>query len=164
MEAKPQKTGLIIRVILGVSLAFNLLILGAFVGSGFSGAGHKHSKKPMRSADSAIGIYGRALNKSERREVGQRIHSKGRGERENLRPELRGLAAEAVLALRSDSFDPEVFNDILNRQQELIKTFASDARIALADYVAEMSPEARAEYADRLEAIMQRGHKRSAKK
>lgn len=165
MDAKPQKSRWKMRLLLGVSLGLNLLVVGAMIGAIFGVAGgERSSSKGPRGAESAIGIYGRALDKSERREIGRAIRLGGQAEGRELRTELRLLAQEAVGVLRSDNFDPDAFRDILMRQQVLIKSRADDVQMALTDYVASMSLDARSAYADRLEAAMARGAQRGSKK
>jgi len=167
MEQKTSGRGM--RVLLGISLALNLLVVGVVVGSNFGNRGEWRNGpggggKAMRGTESAIGIYGRALSKSERRAVGRAIRASGRDNAGSgvraLRGQLRALAGEAVTLLRADDFDAAAFRDVLNRQQGLIQGVAGNAQTALVDYVDTMSGEARAAYADRLEDVMTRGPKK----
>jgi hypothetical protein len=58
------------RIVLAVSLAFNLLIAGMYVGAKFSGKGP--DKRGDRSQISALagGPYGRALSREDRKALG----------------------------------------------------------------------------------------------
>lgn len=155
MDVKPQKTSRKMRWLLGISLALNLLVIGAVVGSSLSG-GPGRPDRGARAAEGAIGVYGRALNKSERREVGLALRSGSRGVGPALRSELRALVQEAVAVLRADPYVAAAFQDVLSRQQALIKSRADDAQTALTDYVSQMTPQERSAYADRLSEVLER--------
>lgn len=158
MDAKPKKTGWKLRLLLGISLGLNVLVVGALVGASFGRSdGPRSGANGPRGAESAVGIYGRALSKSERREVGDVLRSGGRQDGRAVRSELREIAQEALGILRNEEFDAAAFAEIVARQNGLLKSRAESVQSALTDYVAKMTPEARAAYADRLEASMKRG-------
>lgn len=160
MNAIQPKSSRKMRIALAISLALNLLVVGAIVGGSFTRGDDRGRDRSARSEEQAIGIYGRALDKSQRREVGRAIRAGGRAEGRALRSELRSLAEEAVAVLRVEPFDAGAFEDILVRQQAMIKSRVDDAQGALSGFVAQMSPAERASYADRLTQVLQRSSQR----
>lgn len=157
--AAPRKTGRGLRVALALSLALNLLIVGVIAGAVLSGrAGERGAPRGGAVAEmSAVGLYGRALSREDRRAVGRALRRNGRGEGLALRRELRDLAQEAVTVLEAEPFEAERFAAILKRQQSLIVSRSDAARDVLLGYITDMTPEARRAYAEGLRRALSRG-------
>lgn len=162
MSENPGGTPRRVKVVLVVSLALNLLVLGAVVGSVWLGGERGHRANSARSADArAVGIYGHALDRADRREIGQRLRTVRQSAGRETRTELRGLALEAADVLRRTPFDKGAFSDILDRQQTVINGRSEIMRIALTEHVALMSQADRVAYANRLMEILERGESRA---
>ncbi|MEP3298150.1 periplasmic heavy metal sensor [Tateyamaria sp.] len=148
------------KIILAASLAVNVLVLGALAGAAFHG-GDRGPRMGSRGGgeNAAIGIYGRALDKADRRAIGTRLH-KGREDGRAIRAELRELATQSVGMLRQSPFDKDAFAEVLLQQQGLIKTHSDDMQSALVEHVSTMSDAQRAAYAQKLQDTLDRGPRR----
>ncbi|PTX56879.1 putative membrane protein [Litoreibacter ponti] len=157
-SSRPSGRGL--RIALAISLALNLLIVGAIAGAALSGRGGGERSKGERISSSAemsaVGLYGRALSREDRREIGRALTRSAPGKGRALRRELRALAGEAVALLNADPFDAARFGEILTRQQGLIKDRSDEARAVLLAHISAMSLEERRAYASGLERAMVR--------
>ncbi|MEM7074271.1 MAG: periplasmic heavy metal sensor [Pseudomonadota bacterium] len=140
------------KIALVLSLALNLLVVGALAGAAFSG-GHKgrdHAHK-MRGGDA--GAVTHALSTSDkralRREIKDRMRAEG-GNRQAVRTELETLAA---LMRAPDTAAPEIETQ-LGRIQDLMVDRLTTARALVGVMLAGFDAQERAEYADRLEAVL----------
>ncbi|SFR57468.1 periplasmic heavy metal sensor [Litoreibacter janthinus] len=162
MNSETTRTPRRVKIVLAVSLALNVLVLGAVAGSAFHDGGRDRRNYSDRSNDNAaIGIYGRALAREDRRAVGQRLRADRGSEGREIRAELGDLAGETAQLLRAMPFDKDAFAAVLLRQQALIKGRSDNMQAALVDHIASMTPEARIEYADRLQEILERTPKKN---
>ena len=137
-----------LRVLLVVSLAFNLLIVGVAVG-----AAVKWSKwrgdHPARM-EMGIGPLSRALSREDRRAIGQDMRKAFRDGRLNRgahRAELEGLVGD----LRAQPYDPAAVEARLVRHGAVIESRMDLGISLLQQRLVEMSSEERAAFADRLE-------------
>ena len=150
-----------VKVALAISLAINVLVAGAIAGAVLHGGDRDRSSFDKRGGDTAaIGIYGRALEKLDRRAIGQRLRDGRAARGQEIRAELGELVREASGLLKQMPFDEGAFSDVLLRQQGLIKGRSDSMQDALVEQIAAMSPEQRAEYAERLEELLERGARR----
>ncbi|WP_162848067.1 periplasmic heavy metal sensor [Litoreibacter halocynthiae] len=161
MDDAKTRTPKRVKVALAISLAINVLVVGVIVGAVLHGGNRDRSSFDKRGGDTAaIGIYGRALEKPDRRAIGQRLRD-GRATRgQEIRAELGEMVREASDLLKQTPFDKGAFSDVLLRQQGLIKGRSDAMQDALVEQIAAMSPEQRAEYAERLEELLERGGRR----
>ncbi len=145
--AVPPKTGMRpgIRILLIVSLAFNLLILGVVAGGMLDG------RRPggMGGADMTLGAYARALDFEDRRAIGRDLH-----ERMQSRP-VRGAEraqamADFLAAISADPFDPAAVELLFEEQRDRATGAMRVGQEALLARVAAMTPAERAEFAARL--------------
>ncbi len=145
------------RIVLFTSLALNLLVVGAVVGSRF---GEKEQPKNARDdrgqIGAAIGPYGRALSKDDRRALGREF-VKNAKELRATRQEMRALGAQVVEALRAEPFDVAPIRGLLDQQIALGQNLQRKGQTLLVERIEAMSPEARAEFADNLEKMLKRG-------
>ncbi|WP_281856859.1 periplasmic heavy metal sensor [Litoreibacter halocynthiae] len=163
MDDAKTRTPKRVKVALAISLAINVLVVGAIVGAILHGGDRDRSSFDKRGGDTAaIGIYGRALEKPDRRAIGQRLRDgrAARGQEIQIRAELGEMVREASDLLKQTPFDKGAFFDVLLRQQGLIKGRSDAMQDALVEQIAAMSPEQRAEYAERLEELLERGGRR----
>lgn len=137
------------RTVLVLSLALNLAVLGMVVGAGFSGRFSDHAP---RSFDFGLGPVARALDPSERRAVGSVMRRD-----DALRSvDLRGNASEMIAALRADPFDPARLETLMADQMVQTAVIQRSAQQALLMEITDMSPERRANFADRLDEELTR--------
>lgn len=141
------------RLVLVVSLALNLLVLG-IVGGAVLGRGHPD--RPPRIDLLSFGPYASALDEQDRAALKKELF----GEHKILRETRRGLRRdldEVVVAVRATPFDPDRVstamaapNIRITRQIELVQ-----ARVL--DMITQMNDAERAAYADRLEDAVRKG-------
>jgi uncharacterized membrane protein len=137
------------RIVLVVSLALNLAIVGMVGGAMVSG---RFGDGPPERIDFGLGLMSRALTSEERRAIGRDLRQDG-----NLRDhDFRGQMAAMTAALRADPYDPVVMQSLLEDQAARLSQVQARARIAVLDRIAAMSPDRRRAFADRLEEEMQR--------
>ena len=139
-----------VKVVLAVSLALNLAVIGLVAGTILRTA-------PLREARSNMGYaapYVIALPRQERRSVLRAIRNDpslpGRDDR-------KAAFKEMVNVLRLEPFDRERVSNILDRQSAGVGQIQSVAQFAWLDAVAAMSVKDRLAYIDRIEEVLRRG-------
>ncbi|MEQ9695794.1 periplasmic heavy metal sensor [Shimia sp. SDUM112013] len=146
------------RILLILSLGLNILVLcvvvGAFIGF------HRHGGDRHHAATYGPGaVYIRALEFDDKRALGKEIRRSYR-EAGAGRAEDHALLTRLVAAVRADPFDPESLRAV---RQDLDARTAGRRAAAFETwlaFVAEMPPEERSAYADRMQAIMDKGPER----
>ncbi len=141
--ADKPKLSLGLRVIFGLSIALNLLVVGALVGAGL------RPDPPGRDFGARMSL-GRVLYKelpredrrTLRREVRQRV------DRETLRQ--ANVASELYDALRAEPFDPDAINQLMDRQAQAQRTGQAAMRESWIEVLSGMSAAERIAYAERL--------------
>lgn len=143
-------TRLWVRLVLFASLAVNMLVIGAVVGTvAMHGGGPDDRRRPPR-ADQIAGPLTHALDHEERREIGRAIRSeyrKGRPSRGAMKAEYDAV----IQALRTEPFDATAVRDSFERQQAYAVDRMKIGQGILLDKLVAMTPEQRAAFADRLE-------------
>lgn len=134
------------RILLVLSLAMNLLIVGIVGGGMIRG----HAPYPM-GIDMSLGDVSRALNPSDRRIVADRLR-----ETANVRPlmalrDRRAAMAAFIAAVRAEPFDPAALDAIFAEQRERASGLMAVGQNTLVERLSQMDPAARAEFAARLE-------------
>ncbi len=149
------------RVLLFVSLAVNLLIVGMVAGA-FYRAGKFRSAARANPPlyDLGYGPYGRAFSKEDRQKISQAMAAHAPGLRDN-RKVLRARSLDLIEALRREPYEPELVAGIIAEQQEKLSERQNVGRIILLDHIATMDADKRKRYADKLERILRRGGKRN---
>jgi uncharacterized membrane protein len=139
------------RVVFGLSLALNFLVIAAFAGAWLRA-------EPPGHGFGDRGYIGRLLYKelpredrrTLRRELRQRV------DRETLRQARVG--PELYAALRADPFDAQVLRELMTRQADALLTGQSAMREGWLEVLSQMTSAERAAYADRLrQAVTTRG-------
>lgn len=141
------------RVLLVLSLALNLAVIGLIVGAGVAG---RFGDRPPRSFDFGLGPVARALESDERRAIGRALRRDGalRGY------DMRQGASDMVAALRAEPFEPDRLRELMALQAAHVGQMQRSAQDALLDQITAMTPERRAAFAEKLEQELQRGRTR----
>ena len=152
-NARPaSRTPLWLRIVLLVSLAANLLVLGAV-------AGHVLRDEPrgrVPRVDRVEAPMTFALSREDRREIGRALrkeYKENRPSRQEIQAEYRGIIA----ALRADPFDPEVVAASLARQRQTAQSRVESGHELLLQRLTAMTPAERRAFADRLGEGLKRG-------
>lgn len=137
------------RIVLVISLALNLVVVGVIVGAAVSG---RFGDRPPRSFDFGLGPVARALEPAERRSIGRAL----RRDQALRGVDPRAHATGIIAALRADPFDQAAFAALLAAQTGRIAALQNKAQAVLVDQIAMMSPDRREIFADRLQAELSR--------
>lgn len=155
--AAPAPAGRGIRIALAVSVALNLGVLAMGVGMMWHGGPGGHGDMVR---DLNFGPFTEALSPDDRHALRQSFMTHlpdFRAERQRMRSD-----AEAVLAaLRTQPFDPAALRAAMGTMQDHMRERMDLGSQMIEDMLAAMTPEARAAFADRLEASLRRGPGRS---
>ncbi|MEX5727148.1 putative membrane protein [Rhodovulum iodosum] len=143
------------RIALGISLALNLMVAGIVLGGLLS---HRHDFGHDRRGDrfAEVGPYSRALDDEDRAALRQELRRSWPQGRQN-RQAVRAGFDEVLSALRSEPFEVGRVEAVLTSQSERISDHLTITRGLLLDRMAQMSPDERAAFADRLEQVLRRG-------
>ncbi|MEP3687757.1 MULTISPECIES: periplasmic heavy metal sensor [Sulfitobacter] len=149
------------RWALGLSLALNVMIIGAVGGALWRHGGPDNKSLPgLRSYASP---YVQALPPDARRDLHNEMRKGGKAH--HLDRAARGALYEQMLAaLRADPFEPEAAAAILTAQGDAAASVQGAAHSAWLAQVSAMAPETRQIYADKLQERLEawsRGKQRS---
>lgn len=143
------------RILLVISLALNLLIIGAVIGAAVTGGG-KWQKGPRDGATAAIAhALSDADKKALRRQMAAEFVSK-RDMRRAIRTEVEALAE----LMRSPEFSKPALDAQLRKIQTQITGGVSSVQALISERLSEMNANERAAYADRLEEVLKRHGKK----
>lgn len=144
-----------LRIALVLSLAVNLLILGAVAGMLWRHAGPDGLR--MRGAPPGLGSYAlpyvQALPVQDRRALHDALREGEAGRRQS-RAARRAAYADVLSALRAEPFDADVLRAALARQRDTVMTVQDRAQALWLDRVRMMDAPARAAFADRIEEAL----------
>ncbi|MFN3209641.1 MAG: periplasmic heavy metal sensor [Roseovarius sp.] len=138
------------KILLVVSLALNLLVLGLMAGFAIKGGPKWRGGPP-----GGMGAMHRALAEEDREMLKRRMTEMFRAQpdgREAFRQEMAAIVA----LLRADRFDAAAASETMARVRGVFDDRIGSAQALLIDHWAQMPAEARAAYADRLEAELKR--------
>ncbi len=138
-----------LRVVLIVSLALNLLVVGVVAGGIFRG----RPPAPLGGVDLGSSPFARALNADDQRHVRDTL----RGQMHNIVPaaaDRRLALQELVAALRQDPFDPAAVQAMFDQQKLGAMAAMEASQAAVLDRIQAMDAAGRAAFADRLENEM----------
>ena len=136
------------KILFGISLAINLLIIGA-IGGALSRAG----KGPMIQHRASGLLYMRALNFEDKIVLRKKL-LRNKDSRKIIRAKEHSSYSSAVKILKKDPFDRKAFEDLLDEQTRYSKSKLSSARAALVAQIANMTKEERLVYSQRLEDLV----------
>jgi uncharacterized membrane protein len=146
VQTRPSR---IWRTVLVISLALNLAVAGIIGGAMVSG---RFGDRPAARIDFGVGPVARALTEVERRAIGREL----RADRSLRGHDFRGQMAAVAAALRADPYDPAATRALLEDQAARLSQLQARARMAVLDRIAEMPPDRRRAFADRLEQELMR--------
>lgn len=159
-EASPHKgksSSGWIRIILFLSLAANLLVVGLVAGAVLrhdrDGWADRH-RPNLREL--GYGPYGQALSQADRREISRAMNNRS-GDLKANRAAFRKQVTTLLDALRARPFDPELVQSVIVNQQEKLFERQEIGRQLLLDRIKAMDNRERAAFADRLERSLRRG-------
>lgn len=135
-----------LRGALAASLSVNVLLVGLAIGAAYN---IQSKGGPPRSFDVSLGALGGALDSEARRELGRAMTRIG-GDSPLRRGERQRAMAELSEVLRAAPFDSEALSVLLQRQRQYWTDVQDTAQVALVAYIVALSPEDRAELAERL--------------
>ncbi|WP_170752125.1 periplasmic heavy metal sensor [Ruegeria lacuscaerulensis] len=149
MSDNPKPKRRWVKVLLAVSLGFNLLVVGVAVGTVLRVKGGDHAKAPPGFGSA---LY-RALPKEDRKALRGQLSSRHKaGSKDRVR-NFEILSA----ALREVPFDPETVQDILLQQSQSLAELQSNLQGQWLEQVTDMTDAERALYADRLDEVVRHG-------
>ncbi len=157
-KPQPKTSGKWVRIVLFVSLAANLLIVGIVAGAVLRGGPDRPDRAggPPALFDLGKGPIGRALSQHSRRLIGRELGGRSHDLRAN-REEVRAQYETLLNALRNTPFDPTIVDNIISDQQIKLLARQDIGKNLLITHVANMTAQQRREYADRLERFLRRG-------
>ena len=147
------------KVLLALSLAMNLAVIGAVLGAHFRDGRDARRFPPterMQARDNGFGPYLDALPRDVRVRIGMALRDRD----QPMPPDRETLAQEfdrMLEVLRADPYDASALEALLEGQQTRVAARIEAGRQIMLAEIAAMSPEARAGFADRLEARIDRG-------
>ncbi|MEL7300280.1 MAG: periplasmic heavy metal sensor [Pseudomonadota bacterium] len=156
-DAEPPRAGLGRggRVVLYLSLAFNLVIVGIVVGAIATQGQRGHDRRPPAAEEIGMGAVIAALEPRERRalalEMRRALRQDGRS-RGALKAQLEGVVA----ALRAEPFQPEEVSRLLGAQLSEAEFRLGLARDIFVARLVAMDETERAAFADGLEEELAR--------
>lgn len=130
------------RIVLAVSLALNLGLIGFGVGGALSG---RAGDGPPARYSIALGPIGQALSREDRRAIARELGGKI-GKRTARNAQLR----EMVDLLRAEPFDPDALRTVLQNQTHNTLEVANAAQDAFVARIASMTIAERTLIADRI--------------
>ncbi|MEM8957921.1 MAG: periplasmic heavy metal sensor [Pseudomonadota bacterium] len=148
-----RRTGLF----LGLSLALNLLVIGAIVGALLlaRGGGPERRGEELRAAGRLP--VAAMLPPHARAALWDGLRADGAGDREAYRAAFRAGAEQLDAALRADPFDPARVAALFAERRAFRDARAAEVDLVLVEVLAGMSVQERRAFADR----MSRRHKKS---
>ena len=136
------------KILFGISLALNLLIVGAL-----GGAMLRVGKGPVLKHRASGNLYMRALNFEDKKALRKELF-KNKDSRKVIRAKEHSSYSSAVKILRKYPFDRKAFEDLLDQQTKYSKSRPSSARAVLITQIENMTKEERLIYSKRLEDLI----------
>lgn len=145
-----------LKIALAVSLALNLGVAGIVGGAIIKGGGGRHGDM-VRDLD--FGPFTQAFDLKDRAALRSAFLERA-PELRAARKEMRTDFAAVLTALRADPFDAAALNVALVGQSERAAKNLAIGQTLVAERIAQMTPEARIAFADRLEDGLTKGRAR----
>lgn len=152
VEKKPRSSRRM-RVVLILSLTFNLLVIGIVAGAVLGGG---HRRPPV--GDVSFGPYTEALSRDDRAALRDAFFDQEPGFRE-ARARMETDFAALLTALRADPYDAAAVERLVAVQQQRAAERLELGRTLLVERIGAMDPEARNAFADRLEEAVRNPRK-----
>jgi uncharacterized membrane protein len=148
----PARSPVWMRVALGLSLALNLAVAGVVAGAILR---HDDPRREASMREPSGAPYLRALPPEDRRAIERQLRAELGPPRAAMQA-LRADFAEALALLRADAFDAAAFAATIDRQRSRFQVRAEAGDRLFVERLAGMTPEQRAELADRIEDRVRR--------
>ncbi len=159
-DAKPAKPRRRFRILLGVSLALNLLVIGAVVGAAFNGPPSRDRAPGVREISAPyVGAFDRTTKREMRGEMRKRLPARSDSIAANKADYARFLAL-----VRAETFDAAQAGAIMEGQLARAANFQRIGRELSIEKISAMSLQERNAYADRVEGWLERKSKRPPRK
>lgn len=141
-----------LRIALGLSVAFNMLVVGLVAGAVLRDGGPRD--RMVRDLD--LGPFTEAFRPEDREEMRRAFIARMPALRD-MRQAMRGDFAALLEVLRSEPFDVEAARAILRQQRGRMQERVDLGQSLILDRLASMTPDDRAAFADRLERRLRFG-------
>ncbi|SNT28841.1 periplasmic heavy metal sensor [Antarctobacter heliothermus] len=148
---KKGKPGRWLRVVLFVSLALNLAVVGAIGGMVLNGPPVPRTDR----SDPAL-PYTRAFDEDQRRDLRRALWRSVRRDGKAMRAAYLADYQQALMLLRGEPFNPAALKALLDAQGERAVDVRLRGQEVLMTFLSDMSVEERRDYADRLERELEK--------
>ncbi|MGV6812308.1 MAG: periplasmic heavy metal sensor [Brevirhabdus sp.] len=142
------------RILLFISLAGNLAVIGLVAGAIFHAQGPGGGDRFM-ARDPGAALFLKALEPDDRKAMIKRLRAEGRGPAAT-RKEARAQFTALLEALRAEPFEAATLKEVLDAQAESAEARRTVGQVAFVERVVAMSAEERAAFAQRLEDTLKR--------
>jgi len=148
---KPKR---IWRVVLVLSLALNLVVIG--IGVGFATRFHARNDAPPPAVFGSV--YLRALSHESRRSLGDemRMTRKDHAQKHGRNSENNYGYDRAIQILNATPFEPQALRAIMLEQEKVSSEHLAEARDLLLNHLTQMDDDDRQEYAEEIVEILNR--------
>lgn len=146
-----------VKVLLFLSLALNLLVVGVVAGAFFR-PGHAPDRRSPEIAlrgDLGLGPYGQAMDRNDRRQLREALVSRA-PDRRDTAAKMRSSMVDIISAMRSTPFKIDDVRALIDVQQSRIVGSQDDSKDLFLDHLAGLDDAGRQAYADRLEKVISR--------
>jgi uncharacterized membrane protein len=151
--AASKAPGRAVRIALAVSVALNLAVVGVVAGAALKhGGGHEMER------DIGFGPFSEALSREDRRALRGQILQRA-PELRSVRKEMQADTQSLLAVLRAEPFDAAGLTAVMETQRVRMAGRLELGQTVLRDFLIAMTPEARKDFADRLEARLKGGDK-----
>lgn len=147
-ESRPPRRRIGLRILLFVSLALNLAVIG-IVGGAYLNVSRGDDHPWLVARELGLGPFVQAMDPADRRSLDRQARSH-RGELREGRDAWRRLYIASLDAIRSDPFDADRFRAVMEEQAELAATSRRVGLEIMTGQLEQMSAAERAAFADRL--------------
>lgn len=146
-----------LRILLGASLALNLLVVGLAVGAALRFGGPDGARRPPP-------VLGAMLYRELPREERKAVRREMRERSVDPGPGRKAATREVAALIRKSPFDTAALEMLLQEQFERRETWQAMANTVLIEQLGRMSDDARQAYADRLEDALERSRDHGRKR
>ena len=152
--AASKAPGRAVRIALAVSVALNLAVVGVVAGAALKHgpAGHEMER------DIGFGPFSEALSREDRRALRGQILQRA-PELRSVRKEMQADTQSLLAVLRAEPIDAAGLTAVMETQRVRMAGRLELGQTVLRDFLIAMPPEARKDFADRLEARLMGGGK-----
>lgn len=151
------KTARGIKIALAVSVAINLAVAGVVGGLALNGGPGGRGDRMVREV--GFGPFDAALSPQDRMALRRTVVSR-LGDFRAMRLKMQDDLIAVVAALRSDPYDPAAMSAAFDAQANRLSDRLKQGNLLIRDYLLALTPEARLDFADRLDRALKHGPER----